>query len=161
MLPMIETPYGHTRVSRVAPLQPAHAYKTYGVAMPLRTHWRPATCEEVGCEAWEKGWVSTFDLGTELGRKQYDYCRDDRTRSFSVQRPGLTLIKFVYKPGNRCFRSGDHRLPLGRPARFFVAEGDFRGNPRGIPVRVHRSGSDWAEDFAEHQDQLVTAIGRG
>jgi hypothetical protein len=161
MAGMIQTPYGHTTVSRIEPLMPPEAYKTYGIARPVRTHWRPATCEEAGCAAFSNGWVSTFDLATELGRKQYDYCSHDKTRSFTEQRDGTTLVRLTYGPGNKCFQHGDHKVPLERPARFYVAEGDFRGNPRGIPVRVHRRAEDWCEDFAEHQDAINTAIERG
>lgn len=158
---MIEVPFGHTVVRRIAPVAGPQAYKTYGMSMPLKSHWRRATCEEVRCEAYVHGWVSTFDLATDMGLKQYEFCKDDRERSFSMQRVSVSLVKFVYKPGNRCFRSGDHRLPLERPARLYVAEGDFRGNPRRIPVRVHTRADDWVEDFSEHQDRLATAIQRG
>lgn len=158
---MVQVPFGRAMVSHFAPPMPPQAYKTYGMAMPLRTHWRRATCEEVGCEAYRNGWVSTFDVATELGQRQYAYCKEDRSRSFSVQRPMLTLVKFVYPPGSRCFRSDEHRLPLDRPARFYVAEGDFRGNPRGIPVRVHARADDWVEDFSLHQQRLADAIEKG
>lgn len=145
----------------IMPVGPPEAYKTYGMSMPLKTHWRPATCEEAGCEAYQFGWVSTFDLSTDLGKRQFEFCKDDRSRSFSIQRPSLNLVKFVYAPGNRCFQSGDHRLPLARPARFYVAGGDFRGNPRGVPAQVHQRPEDWADDFASHQDRLATAIQKG
>ena len=161
MAGMVQVPYGHTMVSRIAPAMPAAHYKTYGMAMPLRTHWRPATCDEYGCEAYQHGWVSTFDLSTDLGKGQYEYCKADRTRSFHMQRVDLTLVKFIYKPGNRCFRASDHRVPLGRPPRFVVAGGDWRGNPRGTPVQVHRSAEDWVDDFSNHQDKIAAAIGRG
>ena len=149
----------HTRV--IMPLMDADAYKTYGMSMPLTTHWRKATCEEIECEAQRNGWVSTFDLSTELGRKQFAYCQADKSRSYSMQRPSADLVKLVYKPGNECFRRSDHRLPLERPARFVVAGGDWRGNPRRTPARVHVRAEDWVEDFSEHQDALASAIERG
>lgn len=158
---MIQVPYGNATVNRIEPAMGAENYKTYGMSMPLQTHWRPATCEEISCEHYRSGWVSTFDLGTDLGQQQYEFCKHDRTRSFTEQRPAMTLVKLVYAAGNTCFQRDDHKLPLERPARFYVAGGDFRGNPRGVPVRVHHSAADWCEDFAGHQDQLKTAIGRG
>ncbi len=158
---MLEMPFGHTVVRRIAPNMGPEAYKTYGMSMPLSSHWRAATCEEVSCDAWIHGWVSTFDLSTDLGQRQFEFCKNDRERGFSMQRPGLSLVKFVYPPGNRCFRSSEHRLPLDRPARLYVAEGDFRGNPRRIPARVHTRAEHWVEDFSEHQDRLATAIQRG
>lgn len=154
-------PFGQATVSRIDPVGPAHAYKTYGMSMPLRTHWRQVSCEEIGCEAYLHGWVSTFDVSTELGQRQFAFCRMDRTRSYSLQRPSVSLVKLVYAPGNTCFRRDEHRVPLQRPARFYVAGGDFRGNPRGIPLRVHQRAEDWCEDFAEHQDRLSAAIERG
>lgn len=161
MAEMVSVPFHGTFVQRIEPQMPAQAYKTYGMSMPLASHWRPATCEEVGCEAYRNGWVTTVDTSTDLGQRQYEYITHDKTRSHSMQRPSLALAKFVFAPGNRCFRSGDHKLPLERPATFYVAEGDWRGNPRGIPVRVHSRAEDWCEDFAEHQDRLATAIQRG
>lgn len=159
---MIQVPFGDATVTRPEPAGPASAYKTYGMSMPLQTHWRPATCEESGCAAYRNGWVSTFDLSTDLGRKQYHFCsKVDRDRSFTEQRPGGALVKLVYPPGTPCFARSEHKVPLERPARFYVAEGDFRGNPRRIPVRVHQRAEDWVEDFASHQDTIKTTLGRG
>lgn len=159
MAQMVRVPFGHTSVQRLLPAMPVQAYKTYGMSMPLSTHWRAATCEEVGCEAYRKGWVSTFDLSTDLGTKQYEHCKADKSRSWSMQRATLTLVKFVYKPGNRCFRSGDHRMPLERPALFTVRGGDWRAATTS--VRTHVRAEDWVEDFSIHQDRLATAIERG
>lgn len=157
---MVQVPFGNAMINRIAPVLPAHSFKTYGVAMPLRSHWRPASCEEVDCPNYLNGWVTTVDLGTDLGQKQADYIRHDRTRRHTEQHVSLTLVKFVFGPGMRCFRSADHRALIGRPPRYFVKGGDWRGNPRG-EHRMHANGRDWAEDFAGHQDRLLTALGRG
>lgn len=154
-------PFGAVKLNRIPPAGPAHAYKTYGMSMPVATHWRPATCEEVDCEAYLLGWVSTFDLSTDLGKRQFEYCKADKARAFSIQRPALNLIKFVYAPGNRCFQAGDHRLPLDRPARFYVKGGDYRGNPRGVARRVYGRAEDWVDDFANHQGRLAAVIQKG
>ena len=160
MAQMVRVPFGHTSVQRIVPQMPVQAYKTYGMSMPLASHWRPATCEEVDCEAYRAGWVTTIDLDTELGRKQYHYCtHEDRSRSYSEQRVTMTLVKLLYKPGNRCFRSGDHRLPLERPVIFSVRGGDWRAATTS--VRTHVRAEDWIDDFAEHQDKLATAFQRG
>lgn len=161
MAAMVSVPFGHTRVNRIAPDLPPAAFKTYGMAMPLATHWRPATCDEVECEAYRCGWVTTVDLSTELGQRQAHYIRRDSSRHASEQQESLTLVRFTYAPGQRCFSYGEHRLPVGRPARFYVAEGDWRGNPRGLPTRAHARAEDWVDDFATHQDKLATAIQRG
>jgi hypothetical protein len=41
-----------------------------------------------------------------------------------------------------------------------VRDGDFRGNPTGRR-RMHASGADWVEDFAEHQAKLADQQQKG
>jgi hypothetical protein len=41
---------------RVAPLLPAWAMKTFQVASPRATHFRPASCAEAECDAYLHGW---------------------------------------------------------------------------------------------------------
>lgn len=145
---------------QIQPLMPAQSYKTYGMAMPLSSHFRRGTCEEVQCEPFLNGFVATFDLATDLGQKQYAYCKEDKDRSFSMQRVGLNIVKLVYKPGTPCFKRGEHRVPIGREPFFTVTGGDWRGNPRGTGMR-HNNGENWVDDFANHQDKLKTALERG
>jgi hypothetical protein len=158
---MIQVPFGNTLVTRAAPLAGPEAYKTYGMSMPAETHWRPASCEEYGCEAYASGWVTTLDLSTELGRKQYHFITHDRERSHTEQRITGTLVKCLFPAGTPCFGRSEHKVPLERPARFYVAEGDFRGNPRRIPVRVHQRAEDWAEDFSGHLEGIKSLSERG
>jgi hypothetical protein len=72
----------------------------------------------------------------------------------------MTLVKFVYGPGNRCFSSHEHRVPIGRPPRLLVVGGDWRGNPRR-ERRVHANVDDWVDDARNHQDKIATIIQRG
>jgi hypothetical protein len=137
------------------------AYKTFSMSRPLTTHFRPATCDEIRCEAYRCGWVTTVDLSDDLGRRRYDFITHDATRKGTEQRVSPTLVKFVFAPGQRCYQAGEHRLPTGRPFRYLVSEGDWRGNPRGIPPRVHAHAGSWVDEFSEHNDRLATAIKRG
>ena len=136
-------------------------YKTYRMVAPLRTHWRPASCSEYECDEYVHGFVLTVDVGTELGQRQAHYVRHDKSRKCSEQKVGETLIKFVYGPGNDCFKYGEHRVPVGRPPFYLVVDGDWRGNPRGTPAYHHRRIDDWVEDFATHQQTLADAQQRG
>jgi hypothetical protein len=136
-------------------------FKTYSMRSPLSTHWRPADCAEYECDEFLYGQVLTVDMGTELGQRQAYYLRHDRTRRMHEQKVSDTLVKFVYGPGNECFNSGEHRVPIGRPPFLLVADGDWRGNPRGTPVRRHRQVEDWVEDFALHQIEVKQARERG
>jgi len=148
--------------NRLAPNAGPENFKTFERRAPLSSHWRKATCEEVLCDDYVHGFVLTIDLSTDLGQRQYDYVKHDGSRSCSIHRSGMNMLSCVYRPGNAGFKpTHDHRIPIGRPAIFLVAEGDFRGNPRGIPVRVHRTGVDWADEFATHQDKVVTLLQRG
>lgn len=159
MTQMISVPFGNTFVQRTAPAMPVQAYTTYGMLRPLKTHWRRATCEEAGCAAYLKGWVTTVDLSTELGRRQYDLITRDRERRYSVQRVTATMVKFTYGPGMPCFARSAHQMVLEREPRFIVAHGDWRGyldRPR-----VHKRAEEWVEDFSIHQDKLATVLGRG
>lgn len=155
MGPFRQTPY------RPAPLMPAAAYKTFQIASPISTHYRPATCEEVGCLAQAHGWATMVDESHVLGAKQAHYIRKLAGRSFIEARTELGLTRFEFAAGQRCFASESHRVPLERPEIYVVREGDHRGNPRGTEPRVHVRALDWVDEFANHQDKIATAIGQG
>lgn len=143
-----------------SPLMTPDHYKSYSVLAPPRTHWRPATCEEYECDGWVYGFVTTVNLATPLGQKQYDFLSHDKSRSYSMQRISMELIKFIYGPGNICMNWDQHRIPVGRPPRLLVASGDWRGNPTGKVVR-HTKIEHWVEDFGENQQKLAEQQERG
>ncbi|MGW6502971.1 hypothetical protein [Nonomuraea angiospora] len=146
-------------VNRITPAMPAAAYKTYQIVAPLPTHWRPATCEEAQCGAYERGWRTAVDETTELGQRQAYYIRRLSGRRFAVDRSPEGLTVFTFEAGQSCFAR--HQVPLERDPFYFVKHGDFRGNPLGIQPYQHRRGEDWVDDFAEHQDRIARQIERG
>jgi hypothetical protein len=155
-------PKFHIELNRIQPLLPPQHYKTYSARAPLSTHWRPATCEEVDCEDYRYGFVTTIDVGTELGQRQFDFLtKRDKKRSHTRQNVGNGLWKFVYKPGTICMKYQDHRVPIGMPPLLLVVPGDWRGNPMHAPTIRHRSVENWVEDFALHQDRLAETAKRG
>jgi hypothetical protein len=155
---LIPAVIGGVLVNAIEPELPAEAMKTYTLAMPLTTHWRPATCAEVDCPSYLSGWRTTVDERTELGQRQAHYIRHDRTRKHTEDRTETGLTMFTFEPGQRCFTA--HRIRTARPQRHLVRGGDWRGNPRG-EFREHTRPDDWVEDFAEHQDKLATRLERG
>lgn len=148
-------------LNRPAPRAPAEDYKTFGIASPRATHWRPATCAEIGCAAHANGFLVRCDLRTQLGVDQAHYIRDKAgrhfTHAFSDQGRAVT---FTFPAGQQCFIA--HQLPLGRPALFVVRNGDWRGpGRRPLERRQYDRPDQWADDFATHQDRLATAAHRG
>jgi hypothetical protein len=154
---MVRGPDG---LQRIAPLLPVHAAKTFHIVAPLATHFRAATCAEVGCPAYLHGWQTSVDEATERGQAQAHYIRHDTSRRHAERRAATGLTVFGFEAGQRCFAAGDHRIRVERPERFLIRGGDWRGNPRG-EAREHASAADWQEDFAGHQDRIRTAHERG
>lgn len=142
-------------VNRIQPNAPASMYKTYQILAPKETHFRPATCAEVECEQYQKGWKTTIDTSTELGQKQFYYITKQSGKHFKAMPLPGGLVEFEFTAGQPCFNASKHQVKLDRPEIFIVRDGDFRGSPKGIPARKHQRASDWVEDFAEHQSKVA------
>jgi hypothetical protein len=149
------------QINRIAPAAPAHAYKTYQIVAPDQTHWRPATCEEVNCVAYQNGWTTTVDTATELGQQQAEYIRRRSGRAFTEDSADGRMVTFRFRAGQTCFAATKHRIRLDRPELYLVRDGDWRGNPLGTTPRRHTRGEHWVEDFAEHQDNIARLVERG
>lgn len=144
-------------VFRVQPVGPAVAYQTFRIAAPLHSHTRSGTCQEVECEAFRNGWRSVIDTGTALGTEQARYIANRSDRRYSMEQNG-TVVTFTFPAGQQCF--ADHRVPLERPAAFLIRNGDWRGNPTGVPpVRV--GSVEWVERFSERLDAIEQRQKRG
>jgi hypothetical protein len=146
---------------RVAPLLPASAMKTFQVSSPIATHFRPATCAEVECEAYRHGWATMADESIEQGQRAAYYIRHDSGRRFTERRSELGITVFTFEAGQRCFGSDTHRVTLERPELFVIREGDWRGNPRGVEPEIVPRAADWVDRFADHQSKIVKAIEEG
>jgi hypothetical protein len=141
----------------IEPLMGPEAYKSYVISQPLATHWRRATCEEIGCPDYQHGWkVRVEGLPAELVHAARTSGR--RHSELNVA-DGETWL--VFEAGQACFRATEHRAPIGRPPLFVVRDGDARGNPRGTKARLHQRAESWRDDFAEHQQTLADAQQRG
>lgn len=135
-------------MNRITPALSAAAYKTYQIAAPS-DRLVVAACETVGCQAWLYGWETVVDESTDLGRTQAGYIRTQARRTFAERRRGDGLTVFRFESRQRCF--AEHRT---RPEVYAVKGGDWRGNPTGIPPRIHQRAADWVDDFAEHQEKI-------
>lgn len=174
---MVPVPFGVNGVANhILPAHPVQAFKSYVLASPVDTHFRPATCQEVECAGYTKGWVSAFDGTDPEDVPKINWVRDFCDRQFTEHRgvrvPKLDggtavalddagpLTVFVFPPGQMCFEAADHRMTLEREPLYVVRDGDWRGNPTGR-VREHANGDDFVDDFGEHQDKLADQAARG
>lgn len=144
-------------MTRPEPKMGAESYKSYEIRVPLSTHFRPATCEEIDCPHYLAGWkVRVEGLPPEMVHAARTSGR--RFTELPVVE-GETWL--VFEAGQRCFQATEHRIRVGRPELFVVRDGDFRGNPRKTKARLHQRPEHWQEDFAEHQQGLADAIKEG
>lgn len=143
------------KVNRPVPLMATHRYKTYRVMSPLSTHFRRATCAEAVCKAYQEGWTykkSDLDerllyIVTHAGKRYRETEFDNSTY-------------LVFEPGQACFQSSTHVVPLDRPEFYYAGRGDFRS----FSVRkaqVFNKPEHWTESFAEHLDTIRTEIEKG
>ena len=148
-------------LNRMAPALPAGAMKTYAIRAPRSTHFRPATCTDVRCEAYEHGWSTTVNEADDLGARQAHYIRKQSGRKFVERSDAPGFVTFAFEAGQRCFRSDDHRVRLDRPEIYTVRDGDYRGNPRRTETYIHTRPELWVEDFGTHQQTLADRLEAG
>jgi len=151
---------GSPTLFRIQPAMPVQFYTTFRIAIPLRTHWRKATCEEIDCEQYLKGWTTQVDEATELGQQQAYYIRHDRGRKHTEEKTPEGLTSFWFPPGQRCFQAANHQTWNGRPERYIQQSGDWRGNPDGHRIE-HSGPAPWRDAFGENQEVLSDAHKRG
>lgn len=143
--------------SGVAPRLHAAQRKTYAILAPQQTHFRRATCAEIACEAYTKGW----QLHKEILSPELLHTVETAGRSYTEVpvREGETWL--VFPPGQPCFAAAAHRIRLDKPELFVVQGGDFRGNPLNVRPTVHSGADPWVDDFATHQEKLANEGRKG
>lgn len=138
---------------------PATAMQTFQVVAPRTTHTVPATCEEVECGMYARGWKMKIDLQTDLGQKQAYYIKHHSGRSYRVESQADGLVTLEFGPNQPCFQ--EHRKKIDRPEIYRVKGGDSRGNPLGVLTRVHKKPEFWVEEMQETLGRLDEVRKRG
>lgn len=138
------------------PQGPPEAYKTYRMVSPP-SHRRPATCAEAECKWWKNGWTSILDVSDPNQARMANWIRLHSQRHFTVHQAENT-VTFTFQPGQNCFNK--HTVPY-KPHLFLVQGGDWRGNPRGVPVVRHSGVQAWVDDFGENQQAIRDRVERG
>lgn len=147
----------NSTVNRPAPSLSPEYFKSYEVSRPRATHFRKATCQEVDCPNYARGWRTAVDVSTTLGQSQANYIRLKSGRSFTTEVSGDIVI-FTFPAGQRCF--SQHTVPLEREPLFRVLGGDWRGNPSRTPAQILRPQA-WLDHFGEHQQRLAEQRQKG
>lgn len=143
-------------VHRIEPQMLPNAYQTYQAVRPRATHSREATCQEVDCQAYARGWRTIVDVTSPIGRRRANYIRLHSGRRFTaVERPG-GAVEFTFPAGQLCF--AEHRVNVERPTLYLRRGGDWRATT-SEPVILNER--DWIDDFANHQSKLAEQAERG
>lgn len=156
MTGMVQQRDGNVYLNRLAPEGPMQAYKTYGAAMPIDSHWVSVTCEEFECEFFLNGWSINVAPLSEQDRaaiNAFGY----RYRVLEVT---AEETLWLFEPGQPCFKSSTHRVQV-RPPTFYTRAGDWRGDPTGQRPYVHDSAENWVDDMATHLDRIRAAQQKG
>jgi len=116
------------------------------MSAPTATHRRTASCEEVNCPHYLKGWITIVPIGSP----QDLYIRHHSGRRFTAKAEAGS-VTFTFPPGQQCFRQ--HTATLNRPP-FLL---------RGRNGRLQRVSDphEWSDTFNETMHQAEQARKRG
>jgi hypothetical protein len=158
---MIGTGLGGTPqyVNRADPALPVNLMQTYEMRFPTTTHFRVASCVEVECEWYHGGRLLGFDLTDPAKREAAQQIGSLATKMglrFAIEQVGTT-VQFKFPPGQSCLQG--HKVPLERDPLYLRWKGDWRGQQGGI--YRHTNGADFAEDWQENVDKVITRSERG
>lgn len=149
----------------------------YEVHAPLRSHWRPATCEEVDCPGvrparceevdcpnYHNGWKTIVPAGSDL----VDLAR--RSGRTFIELPAVAgLVEFRFAAGQQCFaehdaiggpcrQAGRHLVQLDKPGLYVLRQGDRRFGSGPVRQFTGRNApEDWRDHFSEHQEKVKQA----
>jgi hypothetical protein len=154
-------------VARALTPLPRERMQTFTVDAPEATHWKPATCEQVGCKPYLTGWTTALNPSTQ-GAQIAAVRRSGRRPSHILHEQGLVI--FVFEAGTPCFQAAAHRVRLDRPELYVVQRGRATARPIGggrltsMPtdpgalIRRHTRPEHFAEDMAEQTEAVVRRL---
>jgi hypothetical protein len=129
------------------------AFQTFSIQRPAgQGYWRKGTCEESGCKFWRDGWVTRVPRNSP--QEKYIISGQSGRDYYETTGIGPAEREFMFAPGQQCFQSHEHRVPIEREPLYVVRDGDGRGNPTGRK-RVIRDGVEWKDRFAEELGKVA------
>lgn len=117
-------------------------YQRYSIKAPLSTHFRQASCAEVDCPQYLKGWRTRLEM---LNEKDRHYVLKESGRRYKLQHVAEGETYAVFEPGQNCFQVSRHRVRVDRPETYSVLDG------RRL-LRNHTRPELWVEDLHEYSD---------
>ncbi len=154
-------PRGFRPLTRVQPKHPVKAMVTYRAAEKV-VFGDAATCAEVNCIRWRRGWVNILPRGSAAERTLRDGAAgriDHLKRTFREEEIEGGLVRFIFGPLQPCFGAKSHRFRLAGKSLYVVRGGDWRQHLGNI--RTHSRPADWVEDFALNQQGVQERLKRG
>jgi hypothetical protein len=138
-------------LNRIDPALPVTAMMTHAIVAPLTTHWRKATCEEVGCLDHRNGW----GLNTAGLDDSQIWTAKNSGRRFIVEHDSDGAEVLMFESGQPCFRESEHRIRRDREELFIARSGDWRGNPDGTHVKplVFSGADSWKDSLNTNLDR--------
>lgn len=156
-------PPSNRKLSRPEPGVDPRFMQTFQIAAPTHTGrwWRKATCAQVQCDHFLRGWRSVVDESTEEGRGQAMYIRRNSGRGFTETRDEAGMTVFTFHPGQMCFTASQHRVrDFDVPELHIARDGDWRGNPTGRVIR-HSGPDPWFDHMATAVDKVLAQRNKG
>jgi hypothetical protein len=142
------------QVNRLQPVLPVGGVQTYQILAPRDTHWRTASCAEIGCHAYASGWITPVLAGS----RDEAILRQARPNMWTrVERAANGFLNYHFAAGTRCLGAARHRVRIERTELFVRRDGDWRW--LGQPTMY--KPEDWVDHFANHQDRIATIVNRG
>ena len=120
-------------------------FERFRVVSPLPTHFRRATCAEVDCPHFLKGWITIVPTVSDKA----DYIRHTSGRRFKEIKQEQGMSEFRFPPGQTCFRRDQHVHPNGTPS-LLVREA---GGQRKIIKEVKRFTGEMNDVVYQAQKQ--------
>lgn len=115
----------------------------------LKGFMRWASCEEVECGAFTKGWHSTVQAGSDEEDLLKAACRgevDGYRRAWTSALPEANgFVRYSFAPGQPCFGIAGHRTQEDREPLYVRAHGDWRAFLS--PGLVYDRADQWADDL--------------
>lgn len=149
-------------VQRFKPTLPVEKMQTYKISRPPATHTRPATCAEVDCPDFVKGYTVRLPRGDDrivLLRRAADGWVDGFKREMcEVTGIDSAEQEFLFNPGSPCLKATTHRCTLDRPEIYVVREGDWRNARTARLIRRHQRPEHWVEDMQENLDAVARRL---